>query len=485
MLVDCSSLIKLHTSEDKKLKRWFRDLEDRIDDREVIDDESMRKVLYHVYDWSGGDRLWQCMRDRVKESFSELVILPALIDVLDHYKLLINTIDVELNIQKINKKEEVEIKQQEIIDASEKLAIEVENIRDRFQQQVKEIIELLKQDNQSERSILSQQSQQGFNSFFDTVRDVEEDLIENLISPVRDAFEQNKGTFELEEELTKVLTSPKAKAIAKAYDLVNRKLTDFNKDNSGYFIREVRQDDQEKLRSLEHAEKAVRSLYYAMRQAISTRAEFTLQGQAKEFETGLLCLVNALIEELKNACRQELPSLDLDKAIITNFETTITHTNPEIPEELFDFSANIKLGNTSRQEVVGNRQQTEYYTEGSCFKKEKSRTVNKNVYDNIEYQELKIPDYKNMARQWAGGITKEKQKLWDILDEWLSNYLDMVIKQCDRAINKVIKSTERSFDKQLQAIEKDAVQQADYWEQFEKELNSITEVYQLLQKGCV
>ncbi|VEP17200.1 conserved hypothetical protein [Hyella patelloides LEGE 07179] len=252
MLVDCSSLIKLHTSEDKKLKKWFRDLEDRIDDGEVIDDESMRKVLYHVYDWSGGNRLWQCMRDRVRESFSELVILPALIDVLDRYKLLINAIDVELNIQKINEKEEVETKQQQIIDASERLTREVENIRDRFQQEVKEIIKLLKQDNQTERSILSQQSKKGFNSFYDIVSKVEEDLIENLISPVRDAFEQDKGSYELEEELTKVIPPPKAKAIAKAYDLVNRKLTKFNKDDSGYFIRQVRQDAQEKIRSMEH-----------------------------------------------------------------------------------------------------------------------------------------------------------------------------------------------------------------------------------------
>ncbi|VEP12191.1 conserved hypothetical protein [Hyella patelloides LEGE 07179] len=236
---------------------------------------------------------------------------------------------------------------------------------------------------------------------------------------------------------------------------------------------------------MEHAEKAVRSLYYAMRQAISTRAEFTLQGQAKEFETGLLSLVTALTKELKNVCQQELSDLDLDKAIITNFEISITHNPPKLPEELFNFSANIKQDNTSKKEVVGKKQEKEHYTKGSCFKQEKTRTVTKNIYDNIEYQELKIPDYKNMARQWAGGITKEKQKLWDILDDWISNYLDRVVKECDRTINKVIKSTERSFDKQLQTIEKDAVKQAVYWGNFEQELNSITEAYQELQKESV
>ena len=482
MLEDCSSLIRSHTHEDRTLKKWFRDIEDRLDDSETIDDESMRKILYYVNSWSGGDRLWQCMRDRVKESFSELVILPALIDVLENYKHLVNTIDVEVKIKKIGKKEELENKQQNIIDGSERLIREVENIRDRFQEEIKTIINLLKQDSQSDRNNLDQKGIESFDSFYDTVRQVEEDLVEHLISPVRDAFEQDKGTYELEEELTEVISPPKAKGIAKAYDLVNRKLSKFKSDDSGYFIKQVRQDDTEELRNLEHAEKAVRSLYYGMRKAITARAEFTLQGQTKQFEIGLLSLVNRLIEELKNACQQELPDLDLDKVIISDFENHITQNPPQLPEELFSFADTIKQNTTSKREVVGHKQETVHYTEGSCFnKKERTRTVTKNVCGDVEYKELKLPDYKNMARQWANGITKEKQKLWDILDDWISNYLEQIVKECDRAIDKAIKSTEQAFNKQLQEIEKDEVKQEEYWQQFEQELNSVSEIYQQLR----
>ena len=276
MLEDCSSLIRSHTLKDRTLKKWFRDIEDRVDEGTAIDDESMRKILYHVNDWSGGDRLWRCMRDRVGESFSELVILPTLIDVLEGYKLLVSTIDVEVSIKKIGKKEELETKQQNIIDGSERLIREVENIRDRFRAEMKTIIDLLKQDTQSDRSNLDQKGIESFDSFYDTVRQIEEDLVVELISPVRDAFEQDRGTYELEEALTEVISLPKAKAIAKAYDLVNRKLNKFKLDDSGYFIRQVRYEDKKKLRSIEHAEKAIRSFYYAMRKAIITRAEFTL-----------------------------------------------------------------------------------------------------------------------------------------------------------------------------------------------------------------
>lgn len=136
----------------------------------------MQKVISYVQDWSGGRQLWDCIRKRVRESFSELVIVPALIDVDAHYNTLNKAINVASKIKKIDRKEELEKKRQNISEGSERLIREIENIRDEFQQQVNTIIELLKQDNQGDRSRLSQQNLTGFNSFYDTVREVEGDL---------------------------------------------------------------------------------------------------------------------------------------------------------------------------------------------------------------------------------------------------------------------------------------------------------------------
>ena len=179
MLEDCSSLIRAQVSKDRTLKQWFRNIEDRLDKGETIDDESMQKILHHVKDWSGGNRLWQCMRDRVRESFSELVILPALIDVLENYKHLVNTIDVEVNIKKIGKKEELKTKQQNIINGSERLLIEVESIRDRFRAEIRTIIDLLKQDTLSDRNNLDRKGIESFDSFYDTVRQVDRLSLDN------------------------------------------------------------------------------------------------------------------------------------------------------------------------------------------------------------------------------------------------------------------------------------------------------------------
>ena len=86
-----------------------------------------------------------------------------------------------------------------------------------------------------------------------------------------------------------------------------------------------------------------------------------------------------------------------------------------------------------------------------------------------------------MIRQWTDGITQEKQKLCDILDDWINSYLNEITKECDRAINQAIKSAKKAFDKQLQTIENDAVKQEEYWEHFERELNSVNGIYQQLK----
>ena len=178
---------------------------------------------------------------------------------------------------------------------------------------------------------------------------------------------------------------------------------------------------------------------------------------------------------------KRIKAFNLDKVIISDFESHIEQNPPQLPEELFSFADTIQQNTTSKREVVGKKKETQRYTEGSCLKKEKTRTVTKNVYDNIQYRELKLPYYKNMARQWADGITREKQKLWEILDHWISNYLEQIIKECDRSIDKIIKSTEKAFDKQIQAIEQYEVKQEGYWQQFERELNSVTKIYQQLK----
>ena len=376
-----------------------------------ISDETMRQLLHYALEWSGGSKLWSRLRIRVQEVFPELVLLPALVEVFDNYDSLAKTIEAIANIRRIEQKEEVEAEQAKISESRRRLHKAVENIREKFRTLTKTTIENLKKNEQDVRSRLAQQAQeeglQGFQSLFDAVNEVEGDLTQVLIAPVRDALKNNQGAYELEENLGKVISPVMANNIAKAYDSASRRIESFT-HSSGYLVKRVREDDKQGVRELENSERAVRKLYQAMREALSARAEFNLQSQAQKLESALQSLLGEQENELCVLCFQELPSLKLDEAIISDFKKNVSKSLLTLPEKFFELPDAIEQRHIELEEVVG--QTTESYTTGTCYKSQRSKTVN--VKENVEYRELALPDLDAMARQWAEGVARGKQGLW-------------------------------------------------------------------------
>ncbi len=354
MLQDCAGVIRQQIGDDRELRRWFRKIEDQVSDSENVSDEIMRQLLHYALEWSGGSKLWSRLRIRVQEAFPELVLLPALVEVFDNYDSLAKTIEAIVNIRKIEQKEEVEAEQAKIEESRQRLHNAVENIREKFRTYTKTTIENLKKNKEDVRSRLAQQAQkeghQGFQSFFDAVKEVEGDVTQVLIAPIRDALKNNQSAYELEENLSLVINPVMAKDVAKAYDLVSRRLKNFT-HSSGYLVKRVRQDDKQGVEELKKSERAVRKLYQVMREALSARAEFNLQSQAQKLEKALESLVKKQENELCVLCLQELPSLKLDEALISDFQKNLSQNLPVLPEKFFELSNTIKQSSPKEKEA--------------------------------------------------------------------------------------------------------------------------------------
>ncbi len=104
MFQDCAGAIRQHTGENRDLRRWFRDIEDQVSEGEKICDDTMRQILRYALEWSGGTKLWSRLRVRLQESFPELVLLPALVEVFDNYDAFAKAIDALAEIRKIEHK---------------------------------------------------------------------------------------------------------------------------------------------------------------------------------------------------------------------------------------------------------------------------------------------------------------------------------------------------------------------------------------------
>ncbi|MBG0748945.1 MAG: dynamin family protein [Planktothrix agardhii KL2] len=510
MLQDCAVVIKLNTKENRDLKNWFRDIDDQVEDNEAIDDETMREILRYSLEWSGGRELWDCFRVRVQESFAELVILPALLEVFDNYDALEKLLEVLIQARKINNQEQVEQEKDKIANIRQDLQKNIKKIGKEFKGEIEQLIAGLKSDDPNTRIKIKQSAEKkgfdGFSLIFDAVAEVEGDLTKVLIVPVRDALKDNHAAFELRDKLREVTLPSLADDISKAYDNVSRRLSKFSAE-SEYLVKRVRADDDQGEKEIKHDERYVRLLYHTMREAISARAEFFLQGKAQQFEQALESLVNEQVKRLKVCLSDEnFSSINLEKAAISNLRKKLAQNLPNLPEKFFELSEPIKQNRSKQKEVVGTkteyetRKKTEYenytesYQDGSCFSSTKTRTktrpvtreyeeaVTRNIYEDIEYVELFLPSPDLMAEQWLSGIEKGKGSLWDILLDWILQRLDNVSSIFEESVDEITNLAERALQQQLTIIEENFEQQKQFWLDFEVKKDHATSVCQNLKE---
>ena len=501
MFQDCAGVIKSNTKDNRDLKNWFRDIEDRVDDNEAIDDETMRQILHYSLEWSGGRELWDRFRVRVQESFAELVILPALLEVFAPYNALAESLEIRIHPIKISQKEQVE-QERNKIDKSRHYFHNIKEVGKEFKVEIEGLKAGLKSDDPKINDKLVQEAvkkgRNGFQRIFDAVKkDIVGDLTTSLIVLVRDAFKNNQGAFELRDKLGEVTLPSLAEDISKYYDHVSRRLSKFSGE-SEYLVKRIRADDDKGKKELEDDERYVRLLYHRMREAISARAEFVLQSNAQQFEQALDSLVDEQVRKLKFFLTEgNFSSINLEKVAISNLGKKLAQNLPTLPEKFFELPEAIEKKRSTQKEEVGTeevnetRRKTEYenYRDGSCFSSTKTRpvireyqeAVTRNIYEDIEYVELFLPSPGLMAKQWSSGIEKGKASLWDIVREWILQRLNYVSDIFKESVDEITNLAERALQQQSSIIEDNFEQEKLFWHEFEVKKDHATADCEKLQ----
>lgn len=488
MLTECAPLISLQmdqdTDEDAALRLWAYNLGEDVRKGKDISDEKMRQILEYVLDWSGGRQLWNQLQTRVQESFSELVILPALVEMLDSYDALSRAFDTLAEIKKIETREAVDAELKRIYESRERLNQRIENLRQEFLTDVKDDIGALKKNDPTVRSRLAQKAKEkgrkGFQPLFEAVDIVEGDLAQKLIIPVRDALKTNKEVYLLKEALAEVTTPMLIERIGDAYDSVSRRTASFARTQNDNLFKRARENDRQEMKGLEVDELAVRRLYQVMRDTLSTRAEFLLQTQAKKIEAALQGLIDEQEKALGTLCLQELPSLKLDQAIMAAFKQNSSQNSLTLPEKIFELPPSVGQATIVEEEVTGMKNETKTSTEGSCFKTEKTETVQVPVMGNVNYRELNLPNANKMAKQWADGIAEGKDKLWDILCSWMIERLNFASSIFNKSVNEAISLAEYALQQQKEFIEKNFEAEMQRWIEIEYQKTEATLIWQKL-----
>lgn len=512
MFLDCAAVFEEKSMEDEDLELWLLKLKKDLRRGTPIDDEKTRKIMRYAFEWSGGEKLWSCFRERLRESFAELVLMPALFQLFNSFDALADNVDVLIETGKINNQEQVRVERAKIGKVRENLSRKVKEVGDSLKKETKKYIDALKSNDVKKRNEIQQDAEKkgrkGFSLIFKAVSDVEADLTKNLIATLRDAFQKNQPAFELRDKLQQVIPPPIAEDIARQYDNVGRRLDKFTKAEKGdWLTKKVRADDEKAKKELEHDERYVRLLYHTMSQAITTRAEFSLQAKAKSFKEALESLVKELISKLESCLgEQEFSSVSWQKAAMSDLRKKLGEKDLKLPEKFFELPAAIEQKRQTQTEVVGtkteyeNQKRTKYqsytetYEEGSCFTREKTRTrqrpveytervaVKRDIKEDVEYVELSLPNPQLMAKQWSQGIAKGKDALWEILQNWIVDKLDEVRDFFEKSANEIIDLADRALENQLQVIESNFEENQKFWDDFAVKKEALTAVKNELEE---
>ncbi len=511
LLDDCNNFIRLKSKGDRYLRSWKSELEDKVEDGDLINDEDLQELLGYALEWSGGLELWQCVRTRLDESFSSLVIYPALVRVFACYELLASLLDILIQNRQIENREAVEHHRDEIARIRQTLQQSSKRVGKDFQQEVKDYIDALKSNDlgiiEKAKKKAQEKSRNGFGEIFGTVSDVEGEITASLVAVVRGAFEGNMPCYDLEEQLQAVISPILAHEVARAYDKVYRRIQKDFSEKSGMFVRQVRSNDDKAKEQLAFDEKCFRMLYFTMRKAITARAEFVIQAKAVSFETALQSLVEDQLNRLQAyLSAEEVITPEMEDAIMSDLRKKLTSYVPKLPQDLFIIDADISQQGKQQREVVGResvtvnkdkyrtRYKTETYEEGSCLSETKTRSVpyqerytvqeteTRNVYDQVDYLELSLPTPKVMAKQWLGGVTKGKDRLWDILCDWITSRLNEVELIFEESVMEITALAERLLNDRLNLTEAEFEEQKQLLEQIQSLKQEADAAYQKLKK---
>ncbi|MBL1211616.1 MAG: hypothetical protein FWJ34_18765 [Geminocystis sp. GBBB08] len=340
----------------------------------------------------------------------------------------------------------------------------------------------------------------------DVVQEIETDLNIAIIIPVRDSLIHNSSSFELKDKLKEKIIPSLAEDIARNYDSVSRIMTKFEQKED-FLYRQIKANDEKGKAELKREEQHFRLLYLTIRQGITARANFKFQAKAKSFLDVLESLKDELLSKLINSLiEQELLSDNLQQAILSDTKKKLSQNPPELPSDLFKFADAIKSEKTKKKEVIGTEtkdvqvkktrpvQDLETYTVSSCFQQTKTRPVTRtetytttekqtsNVYGDAEYEELYLPTPQLMAKQWEQGIAQEKEKLWQILKDWIEEQLDIVNQIFAESVKEIIDFCERILDEQLQIIESELEISMQFWQEVQTKENEIKQINEDFRK---
>ncbi len=462
---DCSSFIAEHQKGNREIKNWFRDIDDAVEEGNDIPDELLAtEKLSSWVSWSwkhsGGADLWVKLEKRIAAHFAEVVIAPILITPFAELKIVLSHLNEYDNTQRLENKAAVEQKriklQQQFEDLRNFLSRQNEEYQSIINQATVDLSDAMRIANPAHinwvlRCLFSLSPDESepdvLKGFRELEGEIKQDLIDQVLIPVRDYFKKGELSYELSEKL-KTLTPETRKAICHAAERYRERGMTGDAITQG-INKQVRQADSQAVRELNRIKDSAVALFSGIRQGFAERALYLLQSHHTVIEALQLTLRNRGVMAIEDYLKKSLP--DEASALLAHYQRDLA----EIPlGSLSDSMFDIPIEGVSSERITEQTGTRNVVNEvGSCFKKDE--VTQEPIYDNIPYVKLNLPGIDQMAAWWQSGIDVARSGLWKAFGDWFAQSADEQYRLFLGSANTVHKQLTDLLDSRLKQNEED------------------------------
>lgn len=475
---DCSGFIGDNIGGDRELRGIFRSIEDRLWDNHPVSNDEVRMILEHVLEWSRGTVLWQAMRTRVQNSFSELVLLPALVGVFTQFDSMLNNLRVVAETRKVKKLGDIARLISELEASRSRLEKELNQLTRGFTAGIEEAVDDLTVTEASKAQARQAQMEQwgkmsgilqNIAELDEIASDVGKDLSIRIIKPIIATLKSSGSVYELRDEIAELVQRGNAEFLSAKYDMLRSRLAKgFSRNESENFTKKYRSDDNSsEVKEMDDDVIVLNNFCYAVQTVLADRASRLMQIQVSNFEENLQNIINELIYEMSVFCKKELPDLNLHDAVFANFWSRTSIETILLPENLFYFpplssTVVFEKNLVGTKEVKKNRRIFWFFSW--------NYTVEEDIFEDIQYKTIEIPGYEEMEKLWGDSISEGKKvalkKLKDIILLQIEE-----IKICFiSSIEKAMSLAKLSLDQQRDVLEGNRVAEKVHWNNIENQL---------------
>lgn len=479
-LEDCAGVFRQKRKDDEDVRAWLDKYEFAPG---KMDEDAFRKLLEWSYAWSGGDCLWERLRERIRERFPELVIFPAIQQLLaNRFNEFILKTEEVIRIRKFKTLEVAGTERKRLQQEFADIRAEITRHKTGFLNRITIALENLRKDdsNARQQAVRYLGNLPEFQALPRAVEKVRVDLFINIIRPVQRALKAGTAYEDLRGELTEFLPDVHARRTAAACNIYISKFLEPAGQPDRDLIIEVREGDAASEKRMAEAVQTCQHLYKRMRESMSDRAELMLQMQSRTIEQAVESLLSNETRKLEELIQPHFRRLNLEN-IFPRPESAIDAMPINLPERLFVLPEPHKQLE-KRQGMMGAEIHTSYRS-GTCF--QISSRKNALPASGNQYNILTLPSPDKMALQWDSGIGMAEKSLWRILTEWIESLFNEVMTCYLAAISRMESLFEESFTTRIQELEAQEKANIEKLDSVTVNLQAAKDIYEKLRQMAV